>query len=310
MTATTAEGELAPERKRAWLRPAKILAYGWLLLVLGVFCWQGFWYTGLYATIAEWEHEHYDWYMPVGNVAGLTILFGLLPLLVVKLIELRQDRRQPPEIIEARTAGLRVAERLGRWLIAAAAVFFVAALLPVLLVLVDLPGDGGTPQQLSTVATPLQVREGLTQVELSDAPKRAILFRMRWPGELVRSSFAQVEPKLANGQRITIFAELSSDELANFEHDGVSPSRLGVLVKNGLPGTTISYMNGAGMHVVEPYYALYRSELSARLRYLAVTAQLAMCALITFLFWIAQRLRIRGIKRRMGTSVEPQTKPA
>jgi hypothetical protein len=303
MTATTAEGELEPERKRAWLRYAKILAYAWLLLVLGYFCWQGFWYTGLYARIAEWEHEHYDWYMPVGNVVALTLVFGALPLLIVKLLELRENRRKQPEIIEERIAGLRVAERLGRWLIAAAIAFVIAALLSVALVLLDLPGDGGTPQQLSTVENRFKVREGLTQLEIDRAPKRAILFRMRWPGELVRASFAQIGTRLANGEHITVFAELSENELENFEHDGVAASRLGVLVKNGLPGTTISYMNGAGMQVVEPYYALYRSELSARLRYLAVSAQLAMCALITFLFWISQRLRIRGIKRRLGTSV-------
>jgi hypothetical protein len=265
MTATTAEGELEPERKRAWLRHAKILAYAWLLAVLAYFCWQGFWYTGLYARIAEWEHEHYDWYIPVGNVAALTIIFGALPLLIVKLIELRQNRRKQPEIIEERTAGLRVAERLGRCLIAAAIAFVIAALLSVALVLLDLPTDGGTPQQLSAVQNRFKVHEGLTQLEIDKAPKRAILFRIRWPGEIVRASFAQIETRLANGEHITVFVELSENELDNFEHDGVAPSRLGVLVENGLPGTTISYMNGAGMHVVEPYYALYRSELSARL---------------------------------------------
>ncbi|MBC9033077.1 hypothetical protein IAG41_11790 [Sphingomonas sp. JC676] len=310
MTATTADGALEPERKRTWLRTAKILAYAWLLLVLCYFCWQGFWYTGLYAMIAEWEHEHYDWYMPVGNVAALTIVFGALPLLIVKLIELRRSRHTQPEIIEERAAGLRVAERLGRWLIGGVIVFVIAALLSVALVLLDLPTDGGTPQQLSAVQNRFKVREGLTQLEIDKAPKRAILFRMRWPGELVRSSFAQIDAKLANGEHVTVFAELSQNELENFEHDGVATSRLGVLVKNGLPGTTISYMNGAGMHVVEPYYALYRSELSARLRYLAVSAQLGMCALITLLFWVAQRLRIRGIKRRLGTSVAKEAAPA
>ena len=270
--------------------------------MLAYFCWQGFWYTGLYARIAEWEHEHYDWYMPVGNVAALTILFGLPPLAIVKLIELRREQRNQPEIVEERTAGLRVAERLGRWLIVAAGGFAVAALLSVALVLLDLPGDSGTPQQLAAVQNRFQVREGLTQVDIERAPKRAILFRMRWPGELVRASFAQVEARLANGEHITVFAELSANELTNFEHDGVASSRLGVLVRNGLPGTTISYMNGAGMHVVEPYYALYRSELSARLRYLAVSAQLALCALITLFFWLAQHLRIRGIRRRLGTA--------
>lgn len=310
MTATTAEGALEPERERPWLRYAKILSYAWLALVLCFFCWQGFWYTGLYAVIAEWEHEHYDWYMPVGNVAALTIAFGALPLLIVKLLELRLNPRKQPEIIEERTAGLRVAEGLGRWLMGAVIAFVIAAMASVILVLADLPTDRGTPQQLSAVKNRFQVQEGPTRIELTRAPKRAILFRMRWPGELVRSSFAQIEAKLANGEHITVFAELSEDELENFQHDGVAASRIGVLVKNGLPGTTISYMNGAGMHVVEPYYALYRSELSARLRYFAVSAQLAMCALITLIFWGAQQLRIRGIKRRMGTSVQPEVSPA
>jgi hypothetical protein len=310
MTATTAEGALKPERRRTGLRYAKILAYAWLVLALCYFCWQGFWYTGFYATISEWEHEHYDWYAPVANVAALALVFGAVPLLIVTLIEIWHDLRKPPKIIEERTAGLRVAEGLGRWLLGGAIAFAIAALLSMILVLVNLPSDSGTPQQLSAVASPFRVREGLTRIELSDAPKRAILFRMRWPGELVRASFAHVEARLANGQHVTVFAELNEDELENFEHDGVSTSRLGILVRNGLPGTTISYLNGAGIHVVEPYYALYRSALSARLRYLAVSAQLATAAQVILLFWIAQRLRIRGIKRRLGTSVEAERPPA
>ncbi|WP_213981450.1 hypothetical protein [Sphingomonas sp. dw_22] len=309
MTTTTADGALEPERNRAWLKRAKPLALAWLLLVLGYFCWEGFWYTGLYAALAEWEHARYDWYSPVGNFSGLVLLFGAPPIVIVKLIERAQRHREPPPIVEERTAGLRAAAGLARWLAWAAGGLAVATLVSVLLIFIDLPGDSGTPQQLSAVANRFQVREGVTQVEFASAPKRAILFRMRWPGELIRTSFAQVESKLANGQKITLFAELSSDELGHFAHDGVSNTRLGILVRNGLPGTTVSYLNGAGIHVANPYYVLYRSALSSRLRYLAVSVQLATGALVIFLFWIAQRLRVRDIRRRMGTSAEPAVTP-
>jgi hypothetical protein len=309
MTATTADEDVTPEDRRAWLRPAKILAYVWLALVLGYFCWQGFWYSGLYAYLAEWQHDRFDWYVPVATVALPSALFGGLPLLIVKLIERR--RRPEPEapVVEERTAGLRVAERLARWLLGGAIVFAVIALGSIVLILLRLPTDSGVPQELATVAGPQQIRTGLTQFELAESPKRAILFRLRWPGEFVRNSFAQAEAKLANNQKITVFVELSDDEIENFERSGMANSRLGILVKNGMPGTALAYLEHAGLRVAPPYYTLYRSELSARLRYLAVSAQLVVFALVIFLFWLIQRLRIRGIKRRLGTSsgTEPST---
>lgn len=306
MTATLADGALEPERNPAWLKRAKNLALAWLLIVLGYFCWEGFWYSGLYAFLAEWEHARYDWYTPVGNFAALVLLFGAPPILVLKLIELVRRRREPPPpvVLEERADALRAAGTLARWLAWAAGALALAALVSVLLVFIDLPGDSGTPQRLSDVANRFQIREGVTQVEFASPPRRAVLFRMRWPGELVRNSFAQAEVRLANGQKIGIFAELGSDELAQLPHAGVAPSRIGVLVRNGLPGTTVSYLNGAGIHVATPYYVLYRSALSSRLRYLAVSVQLATGALIIFLFWIAQRLRVRDIRRRMGTSAQ------
>lgn len=312
MTATPADGALEPERNFLWLKRARTLALAWLLLVLGYFCWEGFWYSGLYAFLAEWEHARYDWYTPVGNFAALVLVFGAPPLLVVRLIDRIRRRREPPPpaIMEERTAALRAAEGLARWLAWAAGAHALTALVSVLLVFVDLPGDGGAPQRLSAVANRFQIQEGVTQVEFTAPPRRAILFRMRWPGELVRTSFAQAEARLANGQKIAMFAELGGDELQQLPHHGVASTRVGVLVRNGLPGTTVSYLNGAGIPVPSPYYVLYRSALSSRLRYLAVSVQLATGALIVFLFWIAQRLRVRDIRRRLGTSVEPQSDPA
>jgi hypothetical protein len=254
-----------------------------IFVVLAV--WQALTPGSVFSLLSVWQIGRFGRLFPFFGVVLLVIIPALLIFLVFRFLHRREERSMG----EVDGAIVRT-ERLLRLLSIAAGVL-VAAVIGVLLSLLALPSDIGTPVRVDAATTDTPAN-GLTTLVGPLLRDRAIRYEKSIAGVTRIYQLVPVAPAQSGGA-LRYFVELPDTAPTN------AATHLGVLVRDGLPLSARYAFEGAGYRLAEPAAMLSPDTASLRWARYALAAQLLVAAAVLLLAATLQWLVVRRIRRAM-----------
>lgn len=278
-----------PDRKRRlplrWVGAAGLV---WAVIVMIALVWQSRTYTGIMATLAEWQFREFDRFFPVATIAvltaALTLPFSLI--LAIRLFRRGKRRDHGDETVKPQPRPRsQVAERFT----AVLAIGAIASALVVLVVGFNAGVGSEKAQRISVDATLPADFEGPA--------------RMRGSLRLDRIAFYK-ERFVITGRDLWVAPLVSQDEAAPLHYFvQIRPQRpqaaetrevSGYLRKQAIPGGLARLYENAGYRVAPQAFVLFSDRRSALWPYYSAASDLAILALVAALLWsLLRRNRLR-----------------
>lgn len=286
----SASDQKMPVRKIAWIGLA------WAMVVSAVLVWQAYNYTGIYASIAEWQFRNFERLYPIATIA---LIVALLSLPFVLIIIFRKRRRRqlygsPPGQVMLRREGL-VSRSLAGLAIAAGLIALGLAIAGL-----AIGGLGERPLTNLSFAPDAAPTSG-------DVKSRAVVMTNRIgyyrEGNFLAGRDLYVAPIAANTQSTNIKYFLEIQDRA------ASPARVqditGFMKAQALPGGLEQLYENAGYEIDDRTYVIFEDRASARWPLLSAAGAMALMALLLAIGFALQKLYLRRQVNKRRRSANP-----
>ncbi|MGT2514678.1 hypothetical protein ACVOMT_11015 [Sphingomonas panni] len=265
----------------------------WVLVVLLYFLWEMLHYSGLYATLAEWQFDQFGQFAPTLTFVLPVLLFASPALLLLRDRHQRDDPRYADQspVVAAHISAVRFRQ----FLFVVASALLSAA---VVIALVALTRTADRRADRIVTADPA----GVTAADSGAAKLRGTILYDRTAAFaqnlLVTRRGVRFAPIVAAGTypampQIAYFVELEPRDQARMTPNERVEDRTGTLVRNNLPGSIERLYRYAGLRVTRPYYVLYNSTRTMRAPYWVVAAQLTLAGLVMLIAGLLQTVHLR-----------------
>ena len=283
-------------------RRTRIFLALWFVVIVAFFTWQSGAYSGVVALLAEWQFNEFGVYLPLLTLLLLIAVLAPIPAVIARALQGRNRKTATPRgTAPART--MADALRFRNFLGFAAGSCVIAAIIALLLIL-GLPTDQGTVQQLGATASAPQPHEGPAEIRGSILYTRTSAFdeHLWFYGRNVR--FAPVVEHGVDDTVVRYFVELPPTNQFAPATTGEVAVRRGILKRNGLPGEIQRLYQYAGYSLSDPHYVLFSSAEVMRWPFFAWASEFAIAGVLIGLAGLVQTLRCRRLSHRIAQSTD------
>lgn len=288
------EAEQRRARQKTLRTAVRIALIAWFVLVVIYFLSEMTNYSGLYATLSEFEFRNFGRNFPVTNFSVLVLIFSLPSIFLLRSKSQRDEPILPFEADLQRAQGLR------RILGYAASGLGIAALASIIVALFIAPGFDPQSATREVEASSATVETGPGVVRGDILFSRSAIFAL---DAISTGHDTKIVPIVAPGQAkgpLRFFAEYNGDEVADNAPDQAGGSRAGVIQRDRVPPPILVLYRDAGYEVASPAYLVSRSKAIVSAQYWGLAFMLGVAGLVA---WGLYRLQLRHV-RRMAPGLE------
>jgi len=294
---------VSEESSKAYIRLVRFAAQAWTALSASYFLWEALNYRGIFARLAELQIAKFGTYAPLLTYLVI-ITVVVVPVWIIARLLLRKTRENlDPAVLLA--LSIRQARRLRWFLVALAGTSFAVTLGFVAFVLWMLPTQNGPLQTISASEIGTDpVKEGPARVVGGDLGT-IIFFGQDWYISDDRMAFAPYRSEAEKDGLAHIFVQLEATDKNELKKVTQRASWSGIIVEGGLPGPVRVLFNYIGIGISDPYYTLYQSEYSMKIRYWLQAIQWSLLTVFLLVLTYIQTRTIKDlIKKRDERAIE------